>query len=59
MYIYILYKLIYIYIYNINSIACVCYLMIADNIYLHSCIKRNLRNFIEILTVMSCRKHGF
>ena len=46
---------IYIYIYKLvptNCIAYECYLMIADNLYLHSCINRNLRNFIELLTVM-------
>ena len=55
---------IYIYIYKLDSLCVLlfhdCRLeQFAKTSLKHSCINRNLRNFIELLTVMSGLIHGF
>ena len=56
-YIYIIYIYIYIYIYKYVYIVCdheiTQAMQFAEISFQHSCINRNLRNFIELLTVTS------
>ena len=56
-YIYYIYIYIYIYIHKYVYIVCdheiTQAMQFAETSFQHSCIKRNLRNFIELLTVTS------